>query len=88
MPKVEKIVDVQGGVMPLRVTRRKSHMRGNTTISPVIRIKCGCCTQVVEICHDVAPTGNPNSDTLEIGGVQGTLEQWRKILLPLLGMKI
>lgn len=38
--------------------------------------KCGCCEEKVEIWY--------SEDGLEIGGVNGALEDWREILLPLL----
>ena len=41
-------------------------------------LKCGCCDQRLEIYY--------GDDCLEIGGVNGTVEDWREILLPLLGL--
>ena len=56
----------------LRVSHRKS--RGNK--APRYLIKCGCCDESVEIYYD--------GYGLEINGVNASLRQWRKILLPLL----
>ena len=42
-------------------------------------IKCGCCNESVEIYHD--------KTTMEINGVYGSIENWREVLLPLLGIK-
>jgi hypothetical protein len=42
-------------------------------------LRCGCCNRSVEIYYD--PEG------LEINGVNGSVENWREILLPLLGKK-
>jgi hypothetical protein len=39
-------------------------------------LKCGCCGEKVEIYY--------GDDGLEINGVNGTIEDWREILLPLL----
>ena len=41
-----------------------------------ILLKCGCCDKKVEIYYD--------NDGLEINGVNGTIEDWREITLPLL----
>jgi len=41
-------------------------------------LRCGCCDQAVEIYYD--------TDGLEINGVNGSLENWREVLLPLLGI--
>ena len=43
---------------------------------PRYLLKCGCCEEKVEIWY--------SEDDLEIGGVSGTIEDWREILLPLL----
>jgi hypothetical protein len=48
-------------------------------ISPRYLLRCGCCGQNAEIYYD--------TDGLEINGVNGSLENWREILLPLLGIK-
>lgn len=39
-------------------------------------IKCGCCDESIEIYHD--------ETTLEINGVNGSIQNWREVLLPLL----
>ncbi len=44
--------------------------------SPSYVLGCGCCDQKLEIFY--------SSDGLEIGGVNGALEDWREVLLPLL----
>jgi hypothetical protein len=48
--------------------------KGKKSASYVLR--CGCCKQKLEIYYA--------EDGLEIGGVNGALEDWREILLPLL----
>ncbi len=89
MPRIEKIEDSRAMAEPLRITRRKERqISPNRSISPRIRVKCGCCDQAVEIFHDTTLTGNIHDDTLEINGVNGTVDQWRKVLLPLLGMEV
>ena len=40
------------------------------------KIKCGCCDESFEIFYD--------KDSLEINGVNGSIESWRKIFAPLL----
>lgn len=88
MPKMEKIHDANEATLPLRITRRKARRTGpSRTISPRIRVKCGCCDETLEICTDTELTGNPNLDTLEINGVSGTVDQWRKVFGPLLGFR-
>ena len=46
---------------------------------PRYLFKCGCCDEKVEIHYD--KTG------LEINGVNGSIQNWREILLPLLGLQ-
>ncbi|MBI5418119.1 hypothetical protein HZA55_09280 [Candidatus Poribacteria bacterium] len=40
------------------------------------RLKCGCCEEKLKIYYD--------EEGLEINGVNGSIEDWRKIFLPLL----
>lgn len=88
MPKINRIVDGYSALAPLRVTVRKARYKSPRRLqSPSVRVKCGCCTRAIEIYHDAEPTGDAHQDTLEIGGVSGTLDQWRQVLLPLLGME-
>lgn len=63
-----------GKELPFRITHRK--WRGSK--APSIRIKCGCCTEVVVI--------HLFTDHIEIGNVYGSIDQWRKVLLPILGV--
>jgi len=56
----------------IRVYHRKSTGRK----SPRYLLKCGCCNEKIEIHYDV---NGP-----EIGGVNGAVEDWREIFLPLL----
>ena len=58
--------------LPIRVWHRKKHNKKSSRYL----LKCGCCDQKIEIYYD--------SDGLEINGVNGSIENWRKILLPLL----
>ena len=80
MPKNELIKDSKGACIPLRVTKRA----GKKLISPRLLMKCGCCDQSLEIYFDERQTGNPHHDSLEINGVNGTVDQWRQVLLPFL----
>lgn len=43
---------------------------------PRYLLKCGCCDEKLEIYYD--------EEGLEINGVNGSIEDWREILLPLL----
>ena len=55
---------------------RVYHRRRRGKKSPRYLLKCGCCEQKLEIHYA--------EDGLEIGGVNGAIEDWRGILLPLL----
>ncbi|MCI5108771.1 MAG: hypothetical protein MRY49_02905 [Candidatus Pacebacteria bacterium] len=88
MPKTEQIEDSVGmTTKPLKIQRRKGRVTGKNRTSARIRVGCGCCKEELLIFADAKPSGNPNSDTLEIGGVIGTIEQWRSLLYPLLNGK-
>ena len=43
---------------------------------PRYLLKCGCCDEKLEIYYD--------DEGLEINGENGSMEDWREILLPLL----
>ena len=58
---------------------RVYHRKGTGKKSPRYLLKCGCCDQRLEIHYA--------EDGLEIGGVNGAIEDWREILLPLLKTK-
>ena len=47
---------------------------------PRFLVKCGCCENKFEVYY--------GGDSLEIGGVMGSVENWRALLLPLLSMKL
>ncbi len=55
---------------------RLRHRHGTGLKSPSYILRCGCCDERLEIHYA--------DDGLEIGGVNGALEDWREILLPLL----
>lgn len=55
---------------------RVYHRKGSGKKSPRYLLKCGCCEEKVEIYY--------GDDGLEINGVNGSIEDWRDILLPLL----
>lgn len=52
------------------------HKKETGRKSPRYLLKCGCCEEKIEIYYD--------NDGLEINGVNGSIEDWRDILLPLL----
>ncbi|RMF96989.1 MAG: hypothetical protein D6734_02940 [Candidatus Schekmanbacteria bacterium] len=55
---------------------RVYHRKGYGKKSPRYLLKCGCCEEKVEIYYD--------NEALEINGVNGSIDDWRDILLPLL----
>ena len=55
---------------------RVYHKKGVGKRMPRYLLKCGCCDEKVEIYY--------GHDGLEVNGVNGTIEDWREILLPLL----
>ena len=55
---------------------RVYHKKGKGKKGPRHLLKCGCCEEKLEIYYA--------DDGLEIGGVNGAIEDWREILLPLL----
>jgi polyferredoxin len=67
------------GTCAIRMSHRAQRQLCQGHISPRYLLRCGCCNRSVEIYYD--PEG------LEINGVNGSVENWREILLPLLGMK-
>ena len=83
---MEKILShPESGVEPLRVTHRKARRLSSRSVRrPSIRIRCGCCQETLIIDYDEILTNRPSLATLEIGGVMGTIGQWRTALLPLL----
>jgi hypothetical protein len=64
------------GECAIRVSHRAGRKRGTGRILPRYLIQCGCCDARFEIYH--------GDEELEINGVNGTLANWRQILLPLL----
>jgi hypothetical protein len=55
---------------------RVYHKKGVRKKSPRYLFKCGCCEQKLEIYY--------SEDGLEINGVNGAIQDWRDLLLPLL----
>jgi hypothetical protein len=55
---------------------RVYHKTGKGKKTPRYLLKCGCCQEKLQIYYA--------DDGLEIGGVNGAIEDWREILLPLL----
>ncbi|MEK7079675.1 MAG: hypothetical protein AAB901_00105 [Patescibacteria group bacterium] len=91
MPVVRKIEDRgHGGLMPLRVTEGKGRAKKGGVRIPRLLIRCGfgCCDSRLEINYDDDPTRDLHTDTLEINGVFGTIDQWRQLLLPLLQLDV
>lgn len=55
---------------------RIRHRKAKGKRSPCYVLRCGCCDEELEIHY--------SEDGLEIGGVNGAIDDWREILLPLL----
>lgn len=55
---------------------RVYHKKGSGKRAARYLLKCGCCEEKIEAYYA--------DECLEIGGVNGGLEDWREILLPLL----
>jgi hypothetical protein len=55
---------------------RIRHRPGKGKKCPQYVLRCGCCAESLRIYYA--------EDGLEIGGVNGAIEDWREILLPLL----
>ena len=55
---------------------RVFHRKASGLKSPRCRVKCGCCDEQFEIYY--------HGDSLEINGVQASVENWREVLVPLL----
>lgn len=70
------------GGLAIMVTHRKEHKNGWATVAARYKIKCGCCDETIEIFY-----GEGKDNRLEINGVDGSIENWREILLPLLRIK-
>lgn len=58
---------------------RVYHRKGSGKRCPRYTLRCSDCDQKLEIYY--------SEDGLEIGGVNGAIEDWREILLPLLRIK-
>jgi len=67
------------GACAIRVSHRAGRKRGTGRVLPRYLLRCGCCEERLEIYYD--------EEGLEINGVNGSLENWREILLPLLGIR-
>jgi len=64
------------GACAIRVFHRAGRKRGTGRVLPRYLLRCGCCEGRLEIYY--------GDEDLEINGVNGSLENWREILLPLL----
>lgn len=69
------------GPLALRVTHAKHGTRSKNS-SPRYSIQCGCCDEKIDIFYS-----EDEMFDLEINGVDGSIENWREILLPLLGIE-
>lgn len=74
-----KLID---GIPELRVKKVPAKkIRKNCTRPAHLIVKCGCCDNKI----DIYPVGLGDVvGELEIGGVAGSVRNWRAILLPLL----
>lgn len=67
------------GLNKLRIYYKK----GTKRQSPRYLIKCGDCNNSIEIYYEDGKVSY-REKSLEINGVMASIEEWRKILLPLL----
>ena len=73
MKRINRFYQVRPeGYLQIRVY----HKKGSGKRMPRYLLKCGCCDEKLEIYYD--------DEGLEINGVNGSMEDWREILLPLL----
>ena len=71
--KRSAVPDPRGnGLFKLRVFARQAQ-KGRMAR---LLLKCGCCDESLTICYD--------DESLEIGGVSASREEWRSLLLPFL----
>jgi hypothetical protein len=56
--------------------RKERKLKKGGVVSPSVLLKCGCCDSKVEIYY--------GGGGLEINGVNGSVDDWREILLPML----
>ncbi len=75
--------DLEGYGVKLRIWHRKRQKRQSARYL----IKCGCCDEKVEIYYDDEEDMGEKFQTLEIGGVNASIGEWKRILLPLLNVK-
>jgi len=59
---------------------RTFHRKRKGKRDPRFLFKCGCCNRELEVYY--------GEDSLEINGVMGSIENWRKLLVPFLEMKL
>lgn len=82
VPLNRKMNLMAGGLSPVpRVTHRKAHRKKSARF----KIKCGCCDRSFEIYYD--GLDNPMQAFFEIADVNAGMQDWRAILLPLLGFE-
>ena len=68
---------MKNGILKIKVKSIPEKKFKNGTIkSAKLKLTCGCCKEKVTIYHD--------ESGIEINGVNGSIENWREILLPLL----
>ena len=65
---------------------RVYHRKAKGKQSPCYTLKCGDCNNTLKIYYDIDYVVDP-FPALEINGVYGSIDNWKSILLPLLGIK-
>lgn len=82
LPDQRKKLREESGYYSLLISFRQSKESKHTKKAAVHTVECGCgCKNRLEV-HDAA-----NLVGLEIGGVEASIESWRKVLLPLLAIE-
>ena len=81
LKRTNKFYDTTRFMQPqIRIWHRKEKKLENGAIKDACyHLKCGCCDKTVDIYY--------GGNGLEINGVNGTVNDWREILLPLLDPK-
>ena len=66
----------------LRIWHRKARKKK----APSMLIKCGCCDSKFEIYYFALPRNGFSN--IEINGVIASVSEWRKVLMPLIGLTV
>ena len=93
MPKILKIADHPDADcvrQPLQLTHRSIRVLGNRYSLPSVRVKCARSGNAMVLHPGIvfASNGKTHGEVLTVGGVTGSVHQWRRVLLPMLGIAV